>query len=253
MDRMYEPTVRQLRAELGLPAVKAAAVRAREERAGWRAVYGYSTAVLPRPSDWRAGLEVVGNWWPDVPEGAELPSDVEEFLEGGAPPVFIGFGSMGSGEGERLGRLAVQALRKAGLRGILQAGWAGLTGGEAHSDVLTIGELPHALLFPRVAAVVHHGGAGTTAAALRAGVPSLAVPVLGDQPFFGRRITALGAGPAPIPFGRLSADRLAAALAETVTTPRYRAGAAAIAERMAGEDGAGRAVELIERWAGGER
>ncbi|MGC0311866.1 glycosyltransferase [Kitasatospora acidiphila] len=248
MDRMYDPTVRQLRAGFGLPPLRAAAVRAREERAGWPVLYGYSTALLPRPADWRAGLEVVGNWWPEVPADAQLPSGLVDFLHDGPPPVLIGFGSMGSGEGERLSELAVAALRKAGLRGILQAGWAGLAGGDAHPDIRTVGELPHALLFPQLAAVVHHGGAGTTAAALRAGVPSLAVPILGDQPFFGRRIATLGAGPAPIPFKRLTVDRLATALTDAVSTSSYRARAAAIAERMASEDGAGRAVQLIEEW-----
>ncbi|GAA1971637.1 glycosyltransferase [Kitasatospora viridis] len=248
MDRMYEPTVRQLRAELGLPALTAAAVRARSEAAGDPALHGYSPALLPRPADWRPGLEVVGTWWPDTPGDPRLPAELADFLQAGPPPVYLGFGSMGAGEGERLSELAVAALRRAGVRGVVQAGWAGLAAG-AGPEVLTVGELPHELLFPRVAAVVQHGGAGTTAAALRAGAPTVTVPVLGDQPFWGHRVARLGAGPAPVPFKRLTAERLAAAVTEAVGNPGYRGRAAALAERLAGEDGAGRAVDLIEAWA----
>ncbi|MGF1432478.1 glycosyltransferase [Kitasatospora sp. LaBMicrA B282] len=249
VDRVYGDTVRRLRAELGLPAVGRGVVRKRLEATGWPVLYGYSPSVLARPADWRAGLEVVGNWWPDDPADARLPAGLTDFLQAGPPPVFIGFGSMGGGEGERLGELAVRALRLAGVRGVLQSGWAGLTG--SGDDLYRIEELPHALLFRHVAAVVHHGGAGTTAAALRAGVPAVPVPVLGDQPFWARTLHRLGAGTEPVPFKELTAERLAAAITRTVREPGYRARAAALAARLAGEDGAGRSVELIERWAAG--
>lgn len=103
-----------------------------------------------------------------------------------------GFGSMAAGHGERLSGIAVRALRAAGLRGILQSGSAGLAA-EGDDDVLTVGDVPHALLFPRTAAVVHHAGAGTAAAGLRAGVPAVPVPVTADQPFWALRLAALGA------------------------------------------------------------
>lgn len=251
VDRVYGPTVKKLRAELGLPPMTARAIRQRQEEANWPVLYGYSPSVLPRPADWRAGLAVVGNWWPadaDLTD-CQLTSEIEDFLQAGPPPVFIGFGSMGGGEGERLSELAVRALRRAGVRGVVQAGWAGLSG--TGEGIITVGEIPHAALFPRMAAVVHHAGAGTTAAALRAGVPAVSVPILGDQPFWARRLAQLGAGTDPIPFKSLTADRLAAAITRATGDPVHRTRATALAQQLAADDGAGRAVELIERAARG--
>ena len=173
-DRMYAAAVKQLRARLGLPAASLAAVRRRQERAGWPVLNGFSPVLVPRPADWRPGLDIVGNWWPYHQAGYRLPGELEDFLASGPPPVFVGFGSMAGGDGDRLSEIAVQAVRQARVRGVLQGGRAGL-GAAGDDDVITIGEVPHACLFPRMAAVVHHAGAGTTAAGLRAGIP--AVPV----------------------------------------------------------------------------
>jgi UDP:flavonoid glycosyltransferase YjiC (YdhE family) len=120
---------------------------------------------------------------------------------------------------------------------VLQAGWSGLAAGVG-DDVLGIGEAPHEWLFPRMAAVVHHAGAGTTAAGLRAGVPALAVPVLADQPFWARRLHRLGAAPPPIPMSRLTADSLTSALRAVTSDPHYAARAQALSARIRAEDGA---------------
>ncbi|WP_030267019.1 glycosyltransferase [Streptomyces sp. NRRL B-24484] len=248
-DRLYDPAVARLRGRLGLPPLSAAAMRRRQERANWPVLYGFSTALVRRPADWRPGLDVVGPWWPHVDPTERLPQAVEDFLRAGPPPVLVGFGSMAAGEGERLGDLAVRALRRAGLRGILQSGSAGLAAeGE---DVLTVGDLPHALLFPRLAAVVHHAGAGTSAAALRAGVPAVTVPVTADQPFWAGRLAALGAATEPIPFASLTAARLAEALRRVVRRPAFAQAAAGAAEHLAGEDGAGRVLLAVRRLTGG--
>ncbi|MFD7630075.1 glycosyltransferase [Streptomyces sp. NPDC059851] len=249
VDRMHAEAARELRTTLGLPPRAQPAVRKRLDRAGWTVLHGFSSALLPRPDDWRAGLEVVGNWWPHCAVDARLPPELADFLDAGPPPVFVGFGSMAAGEGERLGDIAVRALREAGLRGVLQAGAAGLhaTG----DDVLAVGEVPHQLLFPRTAAVVHHGGAGTTAAALRAGVPAVPVPVTADQPFWAGRVAALGAATEPLPFKELSAPALARALRKAVQEPGHRARAAAVARPMAAEDGAGHVVREVERLLSG--
>ncbi|MER6361687.1 glycosyltransferase [Kitasatospora sp. NPDC001527] len=243
VDRLHADAARRLRARLGLPARPRRAQRRLRERAGAPALHGFSPVLLPRPADWPEELAVVGNWWPHEPAGGGLPAEVEDFLQAGPPPVFVGFGSMAAGEGERLGDLVARALRRAGVRGVLQSGWAGLTAGG--DDLLTVGELPHALLLPRTAAVVHHSGAGTAAAGLRAGVPAVPVPVLADQPFWAARLARTGAATAPVPFAELSADRLAGALREVLREPAYRARARAAAGAMAREDGAARVAEAV--------
>lgn len=245
VDRVYAEAVRDLRARLGLPEAAPGTVRARQERAGWPVLHGFSPAVVPRPADWRAGLDVVGNWWPHHDPEQALPRELDDFLEAGPPPVFIGFGSMAAGDGERLSGIAVAALRAAGLRGVLQAGRAGLAA--SGDDVLTVGEVPHALLFPRMSAVVHHAGAGTTAAALRAGVPAVPVPVAADQPFWAARLAALGAATAPLPFKDLTAPRLAEALRRATSEDTYARAAEGLARRLATEDGAGHVLKAVER------
>ncbi|WLW49928.1 glycosyltransferase [Streptomyces sp. YU58] len=247
-DRLYTHAVAELRRDLGLPPLAPHLMRRRQERDGRPVLHGFSTALVPRPSDWRPGLEIVGPWWPyDAPD-RKLPAELEDFLAAGPRPVFVGFGSMAGGEGERLSEIAVAALRRAGLRGILQSGSAGLAADG--DDVLTVGELPHALLFPRVAAVVHHAGAGTTAAGLRAGVPAVPVPVTADQPFWAGRLAALGAAAEPIPFRALTAERLAGAFDLIVRQQAYSRAASAAARHMAAEDGAGEAVKAVARLAG---
>lgn len=202
--------------------------------------------MLPRPPDWRPGLEVVGYWFPPLPHGWTPPDRLVHFLAAGAPPIFFGLGSMASRHGQRLGELAVTAMRRAKLRGIIQAGSAGLSVSDDQDDVLAIGEIPHQWLFPQMAAVVHHGGAGTTAAALRAGVPAVAVPVQADQPFWAARTVALGTSPGSVPFKQLTAGRLAAAVTAAVAHGPYRQRAAAVAGSIAHEDGCARVVAAVD-------
>ncbi|MEV5017999.1 glycosyltransferase [Streptomyces sp. NPDC053780] len=249
VDRVYEQAVARLRHRLDLPPASPSEMRRRQERATWPVLHGFSTALVPRPSDWRPGLDVVGNWWPQHDPAERLPAGLEDFLAAGPRPVLVGFGSMASGEGERLSEIAVRALRRAGLRGILQAGSAGLAADG--DDVLTIGDVPHALLFPRLAAVVHHGGAGTSAAALRAGVPAVTVPVTADQPFWAARLAALGAATDPIPFRSLTAERLADCLDRVVRQQSHSRAAATAAQHMATENGARRALETIQNLTDG--
>ncbi|MFE5209719.1 glycosyltransferase, partial [Streptomyces sp. NPDC056600] len=238
-DRVYAPAVAELRRRLGLPPASPSGTRRRQEQANWPILHGFSTALVPRPADWRPGLQVVGNWWPHHEPSERLPAELEDFLCAGPPPVLVGFGSMASGHGERLSEVAARALRRAGLRGILQAGSAGLAADG--DDVLTVGDLPHALLFPRLAAVVHHGGAGTSAAALRAGVPAVTVPVTADQPFWAGRLAALGAATRPLPFASLTVERLTDALDRVVRRQTYGRGGAGAGGPGGAGGGGGRA------------
>ncbi|AGL18690.1 glycosyltransferase [Actinoplanes sp. N902-109] len=238
---LYRGPIRELRARLGLPGRSNRQLQ-REQRHRFPTFHGFSPHVVARPPDWPASHEVVGYWWPARPAGWQPPAEVAAFLAAGPPPVVIGFGSMATGANDRLARLVPAAVRRAGVRAIVQAGWSGLRVGE-HPGILQTGPLPHDWLFPRTAAVVHHAGAGTTAAALRAGVPAVAVPVLADQPFWARRLADLGVSPAPIPLPRLTAERLAGAITAALTK---RDRAARLATRIAGEDGAARILEWLE-------
>lgn len=244
-DSVYSAAVRRQRSVLGLAPTSLRQMRRCQRERRWRVLHGFSAALVPRPRDWRPELEVVGYWWSHRPAAWRPPAALVDFLDAGPPPVFVGFGSMAPDHAEQLSTLAVAALRRAGVRGVVQAGWAGLT--VCADDIIGIGDTPHDWLFPRMAAVVHHAGAGTTGAALRAGVPAVPVPVMIDQFFWAARLAALGVAPQAVPFARLSADRLAVAIRDALEQPRFRRQAALLAEKIEAEDGAGRVVELIDK------
>jgi sterol 3beta-glucosyltransferase len=211
----------------------------RQEAARWPFCYGFSPAVVRRPPDWREGIEVAGYWWPEHPADWAPPEDLERFLAAGPPPVFVGFGSRNPADAARLSATVAAARRLAGVRLVIQAGWANLGSTLRDDDgVLVIGEAPHDWLFPKMAAVVHHAGAGTTAAGLRAGVPTVSVPMITDQPFWASRVTALRAGPKAVPYKSLSAESLGAAISDAVSRDSYRIRAQAIARQLASENGA---------------
>lgn len=206
---------------------------------------GFSEQVVPRPPDWGAHIHTTGWWLPREPAW-EPPAELTRFIEAGRPPVFIGFGSMPVGDPARVTALLVDAVRQSGQRAILHAGWAGL-GGALPPEIFPIPYAPYRWLFPQMAAIVHHGGSGTTGFGFHSGVPSLIVPFVFDQFYWGRRAAELGVGPAPVPYRELSAARLAAAIRSAVDDPAKRARAADLGRRLAAEDGLGRAVEIISR------
>ncbi|HYH32438.1 MAG TPA: glycosyltransferase [Pseudonocardia sp.] len=229
---------------LGRPRRGPGALLAEQAALGWPVLYGVSPVVIPRPADWRPGIRVCGYFWPPVPREWSPDPLLVDFLAADPPPVFVGFGSLAASQGEQLSGLVREAVRRAGVRAVVQAGWAGLH--VVDDDVLSIGHVPHEWLFPRVAVVVHHAGAGTTGAALRAGVPQIPVPVAADQPFWADRVERLGVTPAAVGFRRLTAERLADALTAALRAPAYRERAAAVASRIALEDGAGCVVEAVD-------
>ncbi|MFE3261665.1 glycosyltransferase [Nocardia sp. NPDC059091] len=249
-DTVYREPVAGFRRDLGLPKVSARELRRRRTASEWPVLHGYSQAVSPRPVDWRSGLEVTGYWWPPRPIDWEPPAELVEFLEAGPPPVFVGFGSTTEGMSRRaeFSEIVNEALRQYGGRALVQAGWLQLdVGGD---NVLTIGSVPYDWLFPRIAAAVHHAGAGTTSASLRAGVPFAAVPGQADQGFWAHRMRVLGVSPATIPLQKLSVDSLVGALRALTGDNSYRENAARLAAHIAGEDGAGAAVKAIEAHLG---
>jgi UDP:flavonoid glycosyltransferase YjiC (YdhE family) len=211
-------------------------------------LYGYSRYVVPRPRDWGSWNHVTGYWFLDRPRTWQPPAALLAFLESGPPPVYIGFGSMKREDPAQTTTLVVQALTQAGQRGVLLTGWGGLGRTELPETMFAVDDVPHDWLFPRMAAVVHHGGAGTTAAGLRAGLPSVLVPFFGDQPFWARRVAALGVGPTPIPSAQLSVSHLSGAITEAVSNNAMRARAAALGQRIRAEDGVGQAVAILQRY-----
>ncbi len=208
----------------------------------------YSPIISPKPDDWGENIQLTGYWFLDPPPDWQPPTKLVNFLEAGAPPVYIGFGSMANRTPRKMSQLVIEALAKTGQRGILAAGWGGLDHTHLPDTIFALDSVPHAWLFPRMAAVVHHGGAGTTAAGLRAGVPSILIPHLGDQHFWAKRVEEFYVGPRSIPPRKLTAERLAEAITIATTDQNIRANAAAISERIRTEDGIGGAIELIEEF-----
>jgi sterol 3beta-glucosyltransferase len=210
-------------------------------------LYAYSPAILPAPRDWGPRSIVTGYWFLDPPLSWEPPADLLSFLESGSPPVYVGFGSMQGKRSLHAASEVVRALRRAGLRGVLAVPDGAPEGEDLPPGYYRVGDAPHAWLFPKMAAVVHHGGAGTTGAALRAGRPSVIVPLTADQSFWARRVHRLGAGPAPVAGTVATADRLAEAIRQAVEDPSIEARAVELGKQIAGEDGTGRAVKEIAR------
>lgn len=244
LERVFTKTVREVRSRFDLHPRPFAARRAREAQY-WPVLHGFSPLVVPRPHDWRLGLDVTGYWWPH--EAGRLPTRVLDFLSAGPPPVYVGLGSATVPDARRLSAQVVRALRAAGLRGVIQRGWGELRGeGE---DMLTVDEVPHSLLFPHMAAVVHHAGAGTTAAGLRAGVPAVPVPVQFDGSFWGSRLVALGVAPRVLPLRGLTTAGLAGALLRVTGDPSYRDRALQLAEGIREEDGVPPVLEAVNRFA----
>jgi sterol 3beta-glucosyltransferase len=234
------------RREVGLPKLSSGKVAHVLSKAQVPVIMHYSRHLMPVPTDWNANVHVVGAWTLPAPDDWTPPEALSAFLEGGSPPVFVGFGSMPLPNPANMAQTISEALRAANLRGVLQAGWGGL----AHEDehLITIGDAPHDRLFPRMAAFVHHGGSGTTHAALGAGKPALIVPFMADQPFWGRRITELGVGVPPIKPKKVTTQNLAAALRTLTQDSAMRQRAAELGAKLHAEDGLRTACDLVERY-----
>jgi len=208
-------------------------------------LYAISPLVMPRPANWGENIHMTG-FWRDERDVDFTPSpELAGFLAAGDKPIYIGFGSMVSGDmGETLS-IVMDAIRESGVRAILSRGWGGMDIPE-DPNVFAADFVPHDWLFQHVAGVVHHGGAGTTAAGIQAGCPTLVVPFGGDQPFWAQRVQDLGIGPKAIPRDKLTVSRLSKALTELTTTKKYRVAARELGERLCLEKGAVTAANIVE-------
>jgi vancomycin aglycone glucosyltransferase len=202
--------------------------------------------IAPVPRDATVRCVQTGYWVPPASMSAPLPDAVERFLAAGPPPIYFGFGSMPDHDLEATHRAFVQAAGAVGRRALVATArpTRALSGS---GDVFTLGAVSHALLFPRLAAVVHHGGAGTTATAARAGVPQIVVPHVLDQAYWGRRVEQLGIGARAVMRAQLTRETLARALANVLTDGSVLARARALGEALRGRDGIGDAIAALQR------
>ena len=183
-------------------------------------------------------MAVQSNWQP--------PQELAAFLANGTPPVYVGFGSMSSRNPQRLTHIVIDAIKQTGIRAILATGWGGLIASDLPDSIHIIKQVPHHWLFPKCSAVVHHGGAGTTAAGLRAGRPTVICPFAFDQPYWGQRVFDLGVGSKPLRQSKLTATKLANAIVQVTQDASIRQNAQRLGERLQNEDGPGNAVTVIE-------
>ncbi|MFG0250550.1 MAG: glycosyltransferase [Phycisphaeraceae bacterium JB051] len=208
---------------------------------------GYSQRVCPRPADWPEHVHVTGYWSLASKEDWQAPDDLRAFLNAGDPPVYVGFGSMSGRDPKRLTNTIVQAVKQANVRAIMATGWGGLDAAELPDNIFKIDQAPHDWLFPRCSAVIHHGGAGTTAAGLRAGKPTVICCFSFDQPFWGKRVHALGVGSKPLRQKKLTVEQLANAILEVTNNPSIKQNAQHLGQQLRDEDGLANALEVIER------
>ena len=246
--RLFGEAINQWRqATLNLPPIS--------RRSAYRRItqmpmlFGLSPQVLPKPVDWPAHFHVTGYWFLPRPIDWSPPGDLAHFLAAGDPPVCFSFGSMTDRNSAELTQIVIEAQRQLKRRCVLVTAWGGLQAIEKSDRMFVIDNVPFDWLWPQCAAVVHHGGSGTTSAGLRAGVPSLVVAFMADQPFWGRRIFELGCGPRPILRKQLTVDRLVAAVEQALTDRAIQRRAAQIGQQIRSEDGIVRAVQLIEKIA----
>ena len=242
---LFRPAINEFRTQtLGMPPIPG----------NYKCVFGqknspvffaYSPHVLPHPSDWPSHAVVVGYCFLPPPPNWKPSHELQDFLASGPPPIYIGFGSMADRNAQQKTRMVLEAIKKTGQRAILHRGWGGFEAEKLPPSVFMIDSVPHDWLFERVSLVVHHGGAGTTAAGLRAGIPGLLVPHFADQYFWGDRLYKLGSGMPPIPLKEMSTDRLASSINRALNETPLKEKAAALGKLIRAEDGVGNILRKI--------
>ena len=233
--RLFAADVRAARTRLAIPSGALPAPAA--------SLVAVSPSLLPRPSDWPATAHITGDWHRRSAVAAD--TDLEEFLRADGPFIYAGFGSMTGGDPASRAAAIIDGARRMGLRVVMATGWGGLQPPQrSHGpDLLVVESVPHETVFRHAVAAIHHGGAGTTHAVARAGIPSIIVPFLADQPFWAAQLRRAGLAPAPLHRGRLTPDRVQAAIAASMEcASRCRT----IAGQMSAEDGTATAVAIID-------
>lgn len=204
-----------------------------------------SEHLLPRPADWRANHHLTGFLF-DHDSEWQASQDLVDFLDSGEKPLYIGFGSMSDKKPEETTRTVLEAIRQTGKRAVILTGWAGIGQTNIPDNVYILKYAPHSWLFPKMAVVVHHGGAGSTAAGIRAGVPSIVVPHMADQHYWGKVLNQQGVATENIPRPKFSVKRLVIAINEATSSTQMQEKSAALGEKIRAEDSVGKAMAVIE-------
>jgi sterol 3beta-glucosyltransferase len=207
----------------------------------------WSPSLIPPSNDWHPRVHVTGYYFLPYNDSYVPPNELKEFLEAGKPPVCVSFGSMVNKNAEKIDGVIRESLKQTNNRGIILSGW-GSAKRESTSDLLYLESAPHDWLLPKCKMLIHHGGAGTTSAGLRAGIPQVVVPFTADQPFWGSRVHAAGVAPNSIRVRQLTAEKMVRAMAEAESKVLLER-AQATGQRVRGEDGVGEAVRLVESYA----
>lgn len=211
-------------------------------------LYGFSPLIVPKPRDWSDNIEITGYWFLDLKTSWTPPSDLINFLDAGSAPVYVGFGSMSTRGSEQTTEIIVKSFERSDCRGLLAKGWGGVNQSDLPDNIFLIESAPHDWLFPRMAAVMHHCGAGTTAAGLRAGIPTIPVPHFADQPFWGKCLFYNGLATKPILQEDLSVDNLTEAIKTATSDETMKKKTAEIEEKIRSEDGISNAVKTIDNY-----
>lgn len=208
-----------------------------------------SPLLLHRPADWPASVHLTGHWTGHSASAEDIDRELKNFVEGG-DFVYAGFGSMKAGDASARGDAIVEAARRNGLRVLVASGWGGIdvpTEARSGGDLLVRESVDHHAVLPHASAAIHHGGAGSVHAVVRAGIPSVVVPFIADQPFWGHLLHQRGLGPGPIPYRKLTVERLTGALAQA---GKYRKQATRTGELMRKENGTAVALNVLETLTG---
>nr|GME04750.1 sterol 3-beta-glucosyltransferase UGT80B1 isoform X1 [Ipomoea batatas] len=209
--------------------------------------YIWSPHVVPKPRDWGPLVDVVGYCFLNLGSNYQPPDAFAQWIQSGPKPIYIGFGSMPLEDSKKTTEIILEALKSTGQRGIIDRGWGGLGNCPGIPEtVYLISDCPHDWLFPQCSAVIHHGGAGTTATGLRAGCPTTIVPFFGDQYFWGDRVHQRGLGPLPIPISQLSIENLSDAI-KFMLQPEVKSQAMELATLIENEDGVTGAIDAFHR------
>jgi UDP:flavonoid glycosyltransferase YjiC (YdhE family) len=207
-----------------------------------------SPALIPKPKDWNHHISVAGFYFLDLAQNYTPEPDLAAFLAAGEPPVYIGFGSIVVDDPNAMTKMIFEAVKITGRRALVSKGWGGLGADElgVPEGVFMLGNCPHDWLFKHVSAVVHHGGAGTTAAGIAAGRPTVVVPFFGDQPFWGAMVARAGAGPDPVPYKVLTAEKLAESINKALE-PQSLERAEELCNKIKQEDGSQKGAQAFHQ------